>query len=197
MARAPVGRQQLLIAARDELISGEGALELGALTRRAGLSTGALYHHFGSKSGLVAAVYDDFYAGLQAATADEHLPDSDWATRERERTGRFVAYHFDNPLAAVLLARIPSDTQLAELEAVYIQTMSARAAENIRHGKDLGQLPAGVDPDSAGAYVIGGLRNGIAQQLRRTPRRAPGRVADMLWQLTAATLGVEGHPHGA
>ena len=60
MARAPIGRQQLLTAARDELVRGNGVLELSALTRRAQLSTGALYHHFGSKSGLLAAVYDDF-----------------------------------------------------------------------------------------------------------------------------------------
>ncbi|MDH6194041.1 AcrR family transcriptional regulator [Mycobacterium frederiksbergense] len=56
MARAPFGRQQLLDAARDELVDGNGAIELSGLTRRAGLSTGALYHHFGSKSGLLAAL---------------------------------------------------------------------------------------------------------------------------------------------
>jgi AcrR family transcriptional regulator len=172
------------------LVAGAGVLELGALTRRAGLSTGALYHHFGSKAGLLAAVYDDFYSGLQAATADARLPDADWGSRERERTRCFVAYHFENPLAGILLARIASDPQLAELESVYIQTMSANAADNIRHGQDLGQLPAGIDPDSAGAYVIGGLRNGITQQLRATPRSDPDRVAELLWNLTAATLGI-------
>ena len=55
-----------------ELVRGNGVLELSALTRRAQLSTGALYHHFGSKSGLLAAVYDDFYHGLRHAIADAH-----------------------------------------------------------------------------------------------------------------------------
>ncbi|MEB3023981.1 TetR/AcrR family transcriptional regulator [[Mycobacterium] crassicus] len=190
MARAPIGRQQLLDAARDELVAGSGVLELGALTRRAGLSTGALYHHFGSKAGLLAAVYDGFYTGLRAATGDAHLPDGDWGTRERERTRCFVAYHFQNPLADVLLARITLDPQLSELEAVYIQNMSDDAAANIRHGQHLGQLPADVDPDSAGAFVIGGLRLGVAQQLRAAPRPHPDRVAERLWRLTAGTLGI-------
>ena len=57
MARAPIGRQQILDSAREELVQGDGVLELAAVTRRAGLSTGAVYHHFGSKLGLLAAIW--------------------------------------------------------------------------------------------------------------------------------------------
>ncbi|MFI9508990.1 TetR/AcrR family transcriptional regulator [Nocardia sp. NPDC052566] len=191
MARAPIGRQQLLDAARDELVRGNGVMEIAALTRRAGLSTGALYHHFGSKSGLLAAIYDGFYEGLGHAVADAHLPaDADWGTRERERTRRFVAYHFADPLAAILLSRTASDPQLTELEAVYIQNMSDNAAANIRRGQQAGQLPAALDADSAAAYVIGGLRHGIAHQLRITPTPTPDQATTRLWHLTAATLGI-------
>lgn len=191
MARAPIGRQQLLTAARDELVRGNGVLELSALTRRAQLSTGALYHHFGSKSGLLAAVYDDFYHGLRHAIADAHLPDGgDWGVRERERTRRFVAYHFDDDLAPILLGRATLDPELAELEAVHLQTMSEVAADNIRSGQALGQLPRDIDAASAGAFVIGGLRHSIAQQLRATPRADPDLAAERLWHLTAAALGI-------
>jgi AcrR family transcriptional regulator len=191
MARAPIGRQQLLDAARHELVGGNGVMELSALTRRAGLSTGALYHHFGSKSGLLAAIYDGFYEGLSHAIADAHLPaDTDWGTREHDRTRRFVAYHFANPLAQILLNRTAPDPQLTELEAVYIQNMSDNAADNIRGGQNLGQLPADIDPDSAGAFVIGGLRHGIAQQLRKSPSSDPDQATERLWRLTAATLGI-------
>ncbi|MFI1918150.1 TetR/AcrR family transcriptional regulator [Nocardia sp. NPDC020380] len=190
MARAPIGRQQLLDAARDELVRGNGVMELAALTRRAGLSTGALYHHFGSKSGLLVAIYDAFYDGLAHAIADTHLPaGADWGVREHERTRLFVTYHFADPLAPILLNRTAPDPQLTELEAVYIQNMSDNAADNIRHGQTLGQLPADLDPDSAGAYVIGGLRHGIAQQLRTTPSPTPDQATEHLWRLTAATLG--------
>jgi len=191
MARPPIGRQHLLDAARAELVRGNGVMELSALTRRAGLSTGALYHHFGSKSGLLAAIYDGFYEGLRHAIGDSHLPAAaDWGTRERERTRRFVAYHFADPLAPILLNRAALDPQLTELEAVYIQNMSDNAADNIRRGQALGQLPADIDPDSAGAFVIGGLRHGIAQQLRITPLPSPDQATKRLWYLTAAALGI-------
>ncbi|WKG00778.1 TetR/AcrR family transcriptional regulator [Mycolicibacterium sp. HK-90] len=190
MARAPIGRQQLLDAARDELVHGNGAIELSGLTRRAGLSTGALYHHFGSKSGLLAAIYDEFYDGLRHAIADALLPTGDWATRERDRTHRFVAYHLADPLAPILLNRTASDPQLTELEAAYIHDLIDNAAANIRHGQQRGELPAELDPDSAGAYVIGGLRHGIAQQLRVTPTPNPDEATQTLWRFTAAVLGI-------
>lgn len=190
MARAPVGRQQLIDAAREELVSGNGAFELSGLTRRAGLSTGALYHHFGSKSGLLAAVYDGFYDGLRHAIADVRLPAGDWATRERDRTHRFVAYHLADPLAPILLNRTASDPQLTELEAAYIHNLIDNAAANIRHGQKLGELPADLDADGAGAYVIGGLRHGIAQLLRVVPTPSADGATQMLWRFTAAVLGI-------
>lgn len=190
MARAPVGRQQLIDAAREELVLGNGAFELSALTRRAGLSTGALYHHFGSKSGLLAAVYDGFYDGLRHAIADAHLPAGDWATRERDRTHRFVAYHLADPLAPILLNRTASDPQLTELEAAYIHNLIDNAAANIRHGQKLGELPADLDAVGAGAYVIGGLRHGVAQLLRVVPTPAADDATQTLWRFTAAVLGI-------
>ncbi|MVU78221.1 TetR family transcriptional regulator [Nocardia sp. ET3-3] len=189
MARAPLGRQQLLDAARDELVHAGGTLELSALTRRTGLSTGALYHHFGSKVGLLAAIWDDFYEGLSRATADDRLPaDGDWATREHERTHRFVAYHFDHPLAALLVNRVAPDPGLTEVEANYIRNLADAAATNIRRGQATGEIPADLDPDSAGAFVIGGLRHGIGQQLRADPRPTVDVAAERLWRLTAAAL---------
>ncbi|ESV60455.1 putative transcriptional regulator, TetR [Mycobacteroides abscessus subsp. abscessus] len=54
----------------------------------------------------------------------------------------------------------------------------------------MGQLPVDIDPDSAGAFVIGGIRHGIAQQLRVTPLPDPGIVTARLWRLISAALGV-------
>ncbi|AIC72085.1 Putative transcriptional regulator%2C TetR [Mycobacteroides abscessus] len=67
---------------------------------------------------------------------------------------------------------------------------SHNAGKNIRRGQKLGQLPVDIDPDSAGAFVIGGIRHGIAQQLRVTPLPDPGIVTARLWRLISAALGV-------
>ena len=49
-------RERLLSAAQEELIEGQGHLEMQAVARRAQVSVGLAYHHFGSKAGLIAAV---------------------------------------------------------------------------------------------------------------------------------------------
>ena len=117
--------------------------------------------------------------------------DTDWHVHELERTRRFVDYHVADPLAPILLNRAALDPQLAELEATYLQRISYNAAKNIRRGQKLGQLPADIEPDSAGAFIIGGIRYGIAQQLRLTPLPAPGQITDRLWRLISAALGAD------
>jgi AcrR family transcriptional regulator len=73
----------------------------------AGVSIGGLYHHFGDKRGLAAAVYeralasyqqaflealdDDLEAGVRAVVA-RHL---DWCLRERPDEARFLLFHGD------------------------------------------------------------------------------------------------------
>jgi AcrR family transcriptional regulator len=47
---------------------GYDATSLGALCEAAGVTTGALYHHFGDKRGLFAAVAEELDAGLVALT---------------------------------------------------------------------------------------------------------------------------------
>lgn len=48
---------------------GYDATPLGALCEAAGVTTGALYHHFGDKKGLFATVAEELDAGLVALTA--------------------------------------------------------------------------------------------------------------------------------
>ncbi|GAB4588045.1 TetR/AcrR family transcriptional regulator [Nocardia sp. IFM 10818] len=189
MARAPLGRQQLLDAARAELLEGNGVVDLHALKRRSGLSTGALYHHFGSKAGLLVAVYERFHAGLVAAIADETLPaGARWGDRERLRTRHFVAYHFGDPLAELLLTRIVLEPEVAELEAGALTRLSASAGRNIAQGQLDGDIDPSIDAELAGACIIGALRYGIADQLRRDPRPTVEEASARLWGVIAGAL---------
>ena len=47
-------REKLISAAQEELIHGQGLLEMQAVAKRAKVSVGLAYHHFGSKAGLIA-----------------------------------------------------------------------------------------------------------------------------------------------
>ncbi|QLY28255.1 TetR/AcrR family transcriptional regulator [Nocardia huaxiensis] len=189
MARAPLGRQQLLDAARAELLDGNGVVDLHALKRRSGLSTGALYHHFGSKAGLLVAVYEEFHRGLVAAIADDTLPaGGHWGDRERVRTRHFVAYHFGDPLAELLLSRIVMEPEVAELEAGALARLTASAGRNIRQGQRDGDIDAAIDPELAGACIIGALKYGIADLLRRDPRPSVDDASARLWNVIEGAL---------
>ena len=62
---------------------------LGAICSEAGVTTGALYHHFGDKKGVFAAVAEELDAGLVALTA---------TARARWRMVLILGRHFLPPL---------------------------------------------------------------------------------------------------
>src|SRR3979411_54248 len=91
-------RERLVRAAEKEVIRRHGHLEMQAVARRAQVSVGLAYHHFGSKAGLIAAVVEEFYCRLdEAAFSGAKLPSETWADRERERIAAYVAFHYDHP----------------------------------------------------------------------------------------------------
>lgn len=191
VTRLPVGRQQLLKAARAELLAGGGQADLASLVRRAGVTTGALYHHFGSRAGLLAAVFSEYYDGLLQAISDTHLPDGgSWAERERLRLRHMAAYCLASPLSRILLDRGGREPALDGLEAAYTDCLIDASARNIRTGQELGQVNRGISPETAAAFIIGGLRYSIVHQLRRTPTPSVDEATRELWPLIACAIGV-------
>ena len=59
-------RARLLEAASEELLAQDGAVDFGAVAKRAGVSAGAPYRHFASKSELLVALVDGFYDEWEA-----------------------------------------------------------------------------------------------------------------------------------
>jgi AcrR family transcriptional regulator len=75
-------RKELVCAAQEELIQGQGHLEMQAVARRVQVSVGLAYHHFGSKAGLIADVVEEFYSRLDAAAfSGAKLLSKTWAER--------------------------------------------------------------------------------------------------------------------
>lgn len=62
-----------VLRAALEVIRTDGlaALTIAELTARSGVSNGSLYHHFGSRGGIVRALYADVFAGGIDAITDE------------------------------------------------------------------------------------------------------------------------------
>jgi AcrR family transcriptional regulator len=111
-------RERLLKSATLELVAQKGSVELADVTRRAGVSAGAPYHHFGSKSGLIAAVVDDFYERYDKSVMDVEFEGVRWIDREELRVQGMVEFHYNEPLAPIVLSKLDRDPAIAQVEAL-------------------------------------------------------------------------------
>jgi AcrR family transcriptional regulator len=69
--RTETTRRALLDAGRALFAQhGYADVGVGELSRRAGVTSGAIYHHFGSKAGLFRAVYDELVASTSERIAN-------------------------------------------------------------------------------------------------------------------------------
>ncbi len=165
--RGAATRERLLEAAEAELVARDGVLEVASVAARADVSVGLLYRYFGSKAGLVAAVVEGFYDRFMAEAADtDPAPGADWASRERARLELSVAFHYREPMAAVVLSRLSREPEVAVVEVRRIERLVEDAAKNVTAGQRRGELPAGHGP-----------ADGRRVHDRRLPRR-DGRGAD-------------------
>ncbi len=189
VVRRGAGREALLAAAAAELVERDGILEVGPVAARAGVSVGLIYRHFGSKAGLLAAVVGDFYVRFDAEVLDvDPAPGAGWAERERRRTEMAVAFHYDDPLAPIVLARLARDPQVAAVEARHLRVQVARGTQNVVRGQRDGEIPADIDAGIAAALILGGVRQALVEVLARRERPPREVLADQLWRLVVAAV---------
>src|SRR3954471_12857797 len=133
-------RTRVLNAAARELIAQDGRLEVQPVARRARGSVGLIYHHFGSKQGLLAAVVDDFYDRFDAVVIDPNpKPRTSWGEREHERTRLAIEFHYDDPLANIVLGRLAREPEVAAVEARRLARHIDAAARNIAIAQERGE----------------------------------------------------------
>src|SRR5918997_524092 len=176
------GRDLLLRAAAEERIERGGVMEVGSVAARGGVSVGLIYRHFGSKAGLLAALVGDFYVRFDAEVLEvDPAPGAGWAERERRRTEMVVAFHYDEPLTPILLARLARDPEVAAVEARHLRVQVARGAQNIARGQRDGEIPEDIDPGIAAALVLGGARQVMVEVGARRERPPRSVLAEQLW----------------
>ena len=181
-------RELLLYSAMQELVANKGTLEIGDVTKRAGVSVGAPYHHFGSKSEL-AAVVDDFYERYDASIMSAEIEGEHWATREEKRVRMIVEYHYSDPLAPIILSQLSRDPVVAQVEARWLSEHVAKGARNIAKGQRDGDISASIDPGLAAAMILGGLRQAIVHALARKTVHRKSALAGELWAFVLAVSG--------
>jgi AcrR family transcriptional regulator len=185
-------RRRLLDAARERAIASGGHFEIADVARDAGVVPSLVHRYFGSKSGLVAALVDDYFDRFHAEVLDVDLDQQgDWAHHERRRLEAGVRFHYREPFSVVVYGALARDPEVARREADRIAEVVQRAARSIRKGQKAGELPADVDPGLAGAAMFGAMRLVMVEALTRSRRPSPDRVIDVLWRQVAASVHID------
>jgi AcrR family transcriptional regulator len=196
MAVASVGtRERLVCAAQEELIQGQGHLEMQAVARRAQVSVGLAYHHFGSKAGLIAAVVEEFYSRLDAAAfGGAKLPSEAWAARERERIEAYVAFHYDHPFAPLVIGPLSRAPEVLDVEIAFTNRQLAAGARMLQAAQRDGIVPDDIDPHLTIALMIGGIRQALIGALMSQRRPDPGKLTNEIWVFIAGALRLTTRP---
>lgn len=182
-------RSRLIAAAQAELIAGHGHLEMQAVARRAEVSVGLAYHHFGSKSGLVAAVVEAFYAELNAAAfANADLPTGNWAEREKARIRAYVAFHYAHPFAPLVVGALSRSPEVLDVETAFTVRTLAGGEAMIRVAQRDGIVRSDIEPALTIALMSGGIRQALLGALTRDDRPEPAALTDAVWGFMAAAL---------
>ncbi|QWG20431.1 TetR/AcrR family transcriptional regulator [Bradyrhizobium sediminis] len=196
MAAESVGtRERLILAAQEELIRGHGHIEMQAVARRAQLSVGLAYHHFGSKAGLIAAVVERFYRLLDdAAFGGAKMVSESWAEREKERISAYVAFHYEHPFAPLVIGALSRAPEVLDVEIAFTSRQLAAGARMLKAAQRDGIVPENIDPHLTIALMIGGIRQALIGALTSERRPDRKKLANAIWDFMAGALHLKRAP---
>lgn len=160
-ARDPVRTRGALLQAAFEEIhrSGFRGSDVESILRKAGMTKGALYHHFASKEALGYAILDEVVASImrekwQAPLSDAADPVAALidiirsTSLEREHVVRGC------PLNNLAQEMSPLDEGFRKRAAALFEEWNVAMATALRAARERGQVRADVDPDETATFVI-------------------------------------------
>lgn len=182
-------RERLIDAAQEELVLGHGHLEMQAVAKRAQVSVGLAYHHFGSKAGLIAAVVEEFYARLDIEVfSDAKWPSKTWVDREKGRIAAYIGFHYDHPFAPLVIGALSRSPEVLDVEANFTNRNLAAGAQMLEAAQRDGMVPNDMDPHLTIALMSGGIRQALIGALMRERRPDPRNLTNEIWAFMAAAL---------
>lgn len=133
--RNPEQKRLLLLAAAEELFGQNGfdATSTAQIASHAGVSEGILFHHFGSKKGLFAALGEQFALAAAAASMPN---DHSQMTEESVVRGAF-AFAESNPALYDMMAKGAGELTYADIQAqndVVVAAIEKNLIQGMRRG---------------------------------------------------------------
>ena len=188
-ARAITTRRGILQAAADEW-SATGEVEVAAVARRAGVSAGLPYRYFGTRSGLVIALVEDFFGRLETSVGMRQYPAATFVEREHQRIIDWIAFLYAEPLSSAVLTGPVGDGAVIAAHSGWLKRLGAVGARNIAHAQASGEVPHGRDPLMLATATLSGVHAMSALALSLQPRPPAEQVVDEVWNFVAGALGV-------
>jgi len=181
--------QLILNAAEKELITNNGFLEMASVAARANVSVGLAYHHFGSKTGMIAAAIDRFYSPIREIALGGAIPiELEWMQREKARAEAFIDYFYEHPLAPLVAGRLAREPEVLDIEQAYMQAVMDLGERNLIQGQKLGVVNSDLSPSTTVALLMGGLRLAIDRALLMENRPKKTELLDQIWLFTLNAL---------
>jgi AcrR family transcriptional regulator len=182
---AGTARERLLTAALDRFAADTPvAVSLEEIRRDAGVSVGALYHHFADKAALVDELYIQLTAQFQAEFLSRLRGQATAEAGIKSGVSLYLRWVTRNPAGArLLLAHRPTDPRLTELNRAFLTELKSWWSTHQHYGA-LRALPL----DLAHALWFGPAHEYTRQWLDRSRRRTPASTTDLLAEAAWETL---------
>ena len=170
-------REKLLRAAFDEIYRrGFQAASLETILAQAGVTKGALYHHFPDKAALGYAVVDDLVRGLLLerwlGVLERQRGDPLTALQKmlQERTGQLTPQEVELgcPLHNLAQEVSPLDESFRRRIDATFDTWRSGIAEALRRGQAEGSVRRDVDADRIAAFMVAAIEGsfGLAKSAK-------------------------------
>jgi len=184
--RSGATRSALLQAARALFTDpGYSAVSTEQIVRDAGVTRGALYHHFKDKQDLFRAVFEELEEEMAARIATAALSETDPWRQQQLATGAFLDNCLDPAVQRIALTDAPSVLGLAawrEIEERYGLALVQAAVQNLMDQDLIEQQP--VEPLAhllLGAFTEAGLLIARSED-RKAARAEVGEGVERLMQ---------------
>lgn len=198
---ATPSRDRALAAALD-LFDRQGiaATTLEQVRDAADISVGSLYHHFGSREGLIAALYEDLLGRYRAMLVPALAPCDGARALLDAFIGSHIGWAVANPAAARFLAERRHDPDVMAMEnrlqrdtADFLRPLLARLKPAVAAGT-IRALP----PELLLSLVVGPvqawLRQWLDGQTSQKPEAAARKLAELVWAALAVPASYPRRP---
>jgi AcrR family transcriptional regulator len=167
--RQPEATRAALVAAARALFAERGYAGVGTeeIVRRAGVTRGALYHHFADKEDLMRAVFHDLSRELAEASATAALKETDQWRQIIAAVDAFLDACTDPAVQRIMMTDAPSVLGWDEWREIDTQYGLGLVKASLQNAMETGLIaPQPVDPL---AHLLVGALDEAAMYIARAP----------------------------